>query len=109
MKIQYRTRDIEGDSPAGGPAVTVTLNPLCHNVTYTVELSFGVREEEEEEEEEEECLPQQTVSATLLPGAAISLPTQENQHCFSRLSLSRHTNSKPPHAKALAALSCYVF
>ena len=75
--------------------MTVTLNPLCHNVTYTVELSFGVREEEEEEEKEE-CLPQQTVSATLLPGAAVifsvnttALPLAQGQlYCYTSLHLN---------------------
>ena len=32
------------ESPVGGPAVIVTLNPLCRAVPYTVELSYGVRE-----------------------------------------------------------------
>ena len=72
--------------------MTVTLNPLCHNVIYTVELSFGVREEEEEEE----CLPQQTVSATLLPGAAVifsvnttALPLAQGQlYCYTSLHLN---------------------
>ena len=58
------------ESPGGGPAVIVTLNPLCRAVPYTVELSYGVREEGSGEK----CRPQQTVTATLLPGASATLP-----------------------------------
>ena len=70
-----------------GPAVAVTLNPLCGgSVPYTVELSFGVREEDSEEE----CLPQQDISATILPGASLVLPVnttslplaQGQQYCY---------------------------
>ena len=83
----------EGESSSDGPAVTVTLNPLCHNVTYTVELSFGVRKEEQEEQE---CVPRQTVSATVLPGAAVlfsvdttTLPLGQGQlYCYTSLHLN---------------------
>ena len=70
-----------------GPAVVVTLNPLCGgSVPYTVELSFGVREEDSGEE----CLPQQNISATILPGASLVLPVnttslplaQGQQYCY---------------------------
>ena len=70
-----------------GPAVVVTLNPLCGgSVPYTVELSFGVREEDSGEE----CLPQQNISATILPGASRVLPVntaslplaQGHQYCY---------------------------
>ena len=75
------------ESPGGGPAVTVTLNPLCRAVPYTVELSYGVREEGSGEK----CSPQQTVTATLLPGASATLPVNtsalplgiDQEYCFS--------------------------
>ena len=68
--------------------MAVTLNPLCGgSVPYTVELSFGVREEDSGEE----CLPQQNISATILPGASLvflvnttSLPlAQGQQYCYT--------------------------
>ena len=70
-----------------GPAVAVTLNPLCGgSVPYTVELSFGVREKDSGEE----CLPQQNISAAILPGASLVLPVnttslplaQGQQYCY---------------------------
>ena len=70
------------------PAVAVTLNPLCGgSVPYTVELSFGVREKDSGEE----CLPQQNISATILPGASLVLPVnttslplaQGQQYCYT--------------------------
>ena len=75
------------ESPGGGPAVTVTLNPLCRAVPYIVELSYGVREEGSGEK----CRPQQTVTATLLPGASATLPVNtsalplgiDQEYCFS--------------------------
>ena len=78
-----------------GPAVVVTLNPLCGgSVPYTVELSFGVREEDSGEE----CLPQQNISATILPGASLVLPVRDThqEHCFSTLTLNSSANSKLP-------------
>ncbi|CAI8017200.1 hypothetical protein GBAR_LOCUS10484 [Geodia barretti] len=59
----------EGESPAGGPAVIVSLNPLCRSVPYTVGLSFGVRENSGET-----FLPQQNVTANILPGTPVILP-----------------------------------
>ena len=78
-----------------GPAVAVTLNSLCGgSVPYTVELSFGVREEDSGEE----CLPQQNISATILPGASLVLPVSDThqEHCFSALTLNSSANSKLP-------------
>ena len=60
----------EVESVAGGPAVEVTLNSLCRSDPYSVELSFGVREEDSGEE----CLPQQNATATLFPGGSVVLP-----------------------------------
>ncbi|CAI8049453.1 hypothetical protein GBAR_LOCUS27223 [Geodia barretti] len=76
----------EGESPAGGPAVVVSLNPLCRSVPYTVGLSFGVRENSGET-----CLPQQNVTANILPGTPVILPinvttlplADGQQYCFT--------------------------
>ena len=76
----------EGESPAGGPAVVVSLNPLCRSVPYTVGLSFGVRENSGET-----CLPQQNVTANILPGTPVILPinvttlplANGQQYCFT--------------------------
>ena len=73
------------------PAVVVSLNPLCHGASYSVELSFGVREEGSGEQ----CLPQQNVTATILPGGSAVLPvnvtalplTDGQQYCFTLLEL----------------------
>ena len=52
-----------GEDSAEGPAVVVSLSSLCRSVPYTVELSFGVREEDSGEK----CLPQQNVTANTGP------------------------------------------
>ncbi|CAI8025154.1 hypothetical protein GBAR_LOCUS14558 [Geodia barretti] len=76
----------EGESPSGGPAVVVSLNPLCRSVPYTVGLSFGVRENSGET-----CLPQQNVTTNILPGTPVILPinvttlplADGQQYCFT--------------------------
>ena len=91
-----------------GPAVVVTLNSLCGgSVPYTVELSFGVREEDSGEE----CLSQQNISATILPGASLVLPVTDThqEHCFSTLTLNSSANSKIPHVSLLRLMSGCMF
>ena len=82
-----------GEGPDGGPAVFVSLNPLCRNVPTTVELWFGVSEESGGGRE---CVPQQNVTATLIPGVLVVLPVNVTalplefcqQHCFTVLDLN---------------------
>ena len=76
-----------GEDSAEGPAVVVSLSPLCRSVPYTVELSFGVREEDSGEK----CLPQQNVTANTGPGTPVILPINVStlplangqQYCFT--------------------------
>ena len=51
-------------------SVRVTLNSLCRdNTDYTVQVSFGVREEGSDDE----CVPQQNVTANIIPGESVIL------------------------------------
>ena len=52
----------------GVPAVIVSLNSLCLIIPYTVELSFGVREQDNEK-----VYPSTKCAATLLPGSSAVL------------------------------------
>ena len=73
-------------------SVRVTLNSLCRdNTDYTVQVSFGVREEGSDDE----CDPQQRVTANIVPGESVILtvdtttlmldPGQE--YCYTNASL----------------------
>ena len=51
-------------------SVRVTLNSLCRdNTDYTVQVSFGVREEGSNDE----CVPEQHVTADIVPGQSVIL------------------------------------
>ena len=69
------------------PAITVRLNHLCRSLSYTVTISFGVREEGSEDE----CVSQQTSTATMRPEESAvfivnvsALPLGHNQqYCYT--------------------------
>ena len=69
------------------PAITVGLNHLCRSLSYTVAISFGVREGGSEDE----CVSQQTSTATISPGESAvfvvnvsALPLGHNQqYCYT--------------------------
>ena len=57
----------------------IRLNPLCYNFPYAVEFLIG--------RSGNECLPQQNVTATIIPdGSVMGLPfsaTESKQYCLS--------------------------
>ena len=63
---------VEGVNSA---SVKVTLNPLCHhNATYTVQVFFGVRQQGSDEK----CVPQQNMTADIVPGEYVILAVEAN-------------------------------
>ena len=69
-------------------SVKVTLNSLCRdNAEYTVQVSFGVREEGSGDE----CVPQQNVTANIVPGESVILTVDNStlmldpgqEYCYS--------------------------
>ena len=73
-------------------SVRVTLNSLCRdNTDYIVQVSFGVREEGSNDE----CVPEQRVTADIVPGQSVILtvdtttlilnPGQE--YCYTKATL----------------------
>ena len=72
---------------AGAPGITLTLNPLCRcGAGYTVQVSFGVREEDSNDD----CTPEQNKTAGIVPGGSVTLrvnsstliPAAGQEYCF---------------------------
>ena len=63
---------VEGVNSA---SVKVTLNPLCHhNAAYTVQVFFGIRQQGSDEK----CVPQQNMTADIVPGESVILAVEAN-------------------------------
>ena len=72
---------------AGVPGITLALNPLCRcSAGYTVQVSFGVREEDSDDD----CTPEQNKTADIVPGESVTLrvntstliPAPGQEYCF---------------------------
>ena len=72
---------------AGVPGITMRLNFLCRcSAVYTVQVSFGVREEDSDDD----CIPEQNKTAVIVPGESVTLrvntcsliPAPGQEYCF---------------------------